>query len=219
MIDLHTHSFFSDGVLVPAEHLRRVEVLGYTAVAITDHADSSNLDFIIPRLIQVAKDLCLHSRTRLLPGIELTHVPPALIGPMVRKARDLGAQVVVVHGETIVEPVAAGTNLAAIEAGADILSHPGFIREDEARLAAKMGVFLELSGRKGHCLTNGFVAKMAQRTSANLIVNADAHTPGDFLTAEMARLVAMGAGLSEEEYRQVQINTQAFVEGIPRIGD
>lgn len=219
MIDLHTHSFFSDGVLVPAEHLRRVEVLGYTAVAITDHADSSNLDFIIPRLIQVARDLNPLSRTRLLPGVELTHVPPALIGPLVRKARELGAQVVVVHGETIVEPVAPGTNLAAIEAGADILSHPGFISEDEARLAAQMGVFLELSGRKGHCLTNGFVAKMAQRTGANLIVNADAHTPGDFLTAEMARLVAMGAGLSEDEYRQMQKNTQVFVEGIPRIGD
>lgn len=219
MIDLHTHSFFSDGVLVPAEHLRRVEVLGYTAVAITDHADSSNLDFIIPRLIQVARDLNPLSRTRLLPGVELTHVPPALIGPLVRKARELGAQVVVVHGETIVEPVAPGTNLAAIEAGADILSHPGFISEDEARLAAQKGVFLELSGRKGHCLTNGFVAKMAQRTGANLIVNADAHTPGDFLTAEMARLVAMGAGLSEDEYRQMQKNTQVFVEGIPRIGD
>ncbi len=219
MIDLHTHSFFSDGVLVPAEHLRRVEVLGYTAVAITDHADSSNLDFIIPRLIQVARDLNPLSRTRLLPGVELTHVPPALIGPLVRKARELGAQGVVVHGETIVEPVAPGTNLAAIEAGADILSHPGFISEDEARLAAQMGVFLELSGRKGHCLTNGFVAKMAQRTGANLIVNADAHTPGDFLTAEMARLVAMGAGLSEDEYRQMQKNIQAFVEGIPRIGD
>lgn len=219
MIDLHTHSFFSDGVLVPAEHLRRVEVLGYTAVAITDHADSSNLDFIIPRLIQVARDLNPLSRTRLLPGVELTHVPPALIGPLVRKARELGAQVVMVHGETIVEPVAPGTNLAAIEAGADILSHPGFISEDEARLAAQMGVFLELSGRKGHCLTNGFVAKMAQRTGANLIVNADAHTPGDFLTAEMARLVAMGAGLSEDEYRQMQKNIQTFVEGIPRIGD
>ncbi len=218
MIDLHTHSFFSDGVLVPAEHLRRVEVLGYTAVAITDHADSSNMDFIIPRMIQVAKDLGPHSRTRLLPGIELTHVPHALIGPMVRKARELGAQVVVVHGETIVEPVAAGTNMAAIEAGADILSHPGFIKEDEARLAAKNGVFLELSGRKGHCLTNGFVAKIALRNGAQLVINADAHTPGDFLTADMARMVALGAGLNEEEYRQVQINTQAFVEGIPLIG-
>ena len=217
MIDLHTHTFFSDGVLVPAEHLRRVEVLGYKAVAITDHADSSNMDFIIPRIIQAARDLRPFSRTRLLPGIELTHVPPALIGPMTRKARELGAQVVVVHGETIVEPVAAGTNMAAIEAGADILSHPGFLSEAEALLAAEKGVFLELSGRKGHCLTNGHVAKMALRAGARLVVNADAHTPGDFLTAEMARMVALGAGLSEAEYVQLQANINAFVNNLPEI--
>ncbi len=218
MIDLHTHTFFSDGALVPAEHLRRVEVLGYKAVAITDHADSSNMDFIIPRMIQAARDLNTHSRTRLLPGIELTHVPPALIASLTRKARQLGAQVVVVHGETIVEPVAPGTNMAAIEAGVDILSHPGFITVAEAELAARKGVFLELSGRKGHSLTNGHVAKMAMKTGARLVVNADAHAPGDFLTAEMARMVALGAGLTEEEYRQVQAHTQAFVDGLPLIG-
>ncbi len=217
MIDLHTHTFFSDGVLVPAEHLRRVEVLGYTAVAITDHADSSNMDFIIPRMIQAARDLNPFSKTRLLPGIELTHVPPALIGPMTRKARELGAQVVVVHGETIVEPVAPGTNMAAIEAGVDVLSHPGFLSEAEALLAAERGVFLELSGRKGHSLTNGHVAKVALRAGARLVVNADAHTPGDFLSADMARMVALGAGLSEAEYKQLQANMNAFVDGLPVI--
>lgn len=215
MIDLHTHTFFSDGALVPAEHLRRVEVLGYKAVAITDHADSSNLDFIIPRMIQAARDLNPHSRTRLLPGIELTHVPPALIAPLTRKARQLGAQVVVVHGETIVEPVAPGTNLAAIEAGVDILSHPGFLSPAEAELAAQNGVFIELSGRKGHSLTNGHVAKMALKFGAKLVVNADAHAPGDFLTAEMARMVALGAGLTEEEYEQIREHTSVFVAGLP----
>ena len=214
MIDLHTHTFFSDGALVPAEHLRRVEVLGYKAVAITDHADSSNMDFIIPRMIQAAKDLNPHSKTRLLPGIELTHVPPELIGRLTRKARELGAQVVVVHGETIVEPVAPGTNMAAIEAGVDVLSHPGFLSEEEALLAARMGVMIELTGRKGHCLTNGHVAKMALKTGAKMVVNADAHTPGDFLTAEMARFVALGAGLSEEDYKQIQLNMNGFVDGL-----
>lgn len=217
MIDLHTHTFFSDGALVPAELLRRVEILGYKAVAITDHADSSNMDFIIPRMIQAARDLNPFSNTRLLPGIELTHVPPALIGQLIRKARELGAQVVVVHGETIVEPVAPGTNMAAIEAGADILSHPGLLTEAEAFLAAERGVFIEISGRKGHCLTNGHVARMALRTGARLVVNADAHAPGDFLTADMARMVARGAGLSEEEYHQVRLNMNAFVDGLPEI--
>ncbi|NOQ45521.1 MAG: histidinol phosphate phosphatase domain-containing protein [Desulfobulbaceae bacterium] len=204
MIDLHSHTFFSDGALVPAEHLRRVEVLGYTAIAITDHVDSSNLDFIIPRIAQAAKDLNPISPTRLIVGIELTHVPPALIGSLTEKSRTLGAELVVVHGETPVEPVIPGTNRAAIEAGVDLLAHPGFITREEAQLAADKGVFLELSGRKGHCLTNGHVARMAKKTGALLAINADAHTPSDFLTAEMAEKVGLGAGLSKERYQQLR---------------
>ncbi len=211
MIDLHTHCLFSDGELVPAEHVRRVEVLGYEAIAITDHADSSNIDFIVPRMVTVAEDLNRHTTTRLLPGIELTHVPPALFAPLVQRARELGALVVVGHGETIVEPVRPGTNRAAIEAGVDILAHPGFITEEEAALAAKHHVFLELSGRKGHSLTNGHVAKMALAAGAGLVVCADAHGPGDFLTEEMAQKVALGAGLSLERYLKIREDMRQFV--------
>ncbi len=211
MIDLHTHTFFSDGALVPAEHLRRFEVLGYEAVAITDHADSSNIDFIVPRIIQAADDLNPLCRTRLLPGIELTHVPPALMKPLVLRARELGALVVVGHGETPVEPVIQGTNRAAIEAGVDVLAHPGFITEEEVKLAAKKGVLLELSARKGHCLTNGHVARMALKTGAGLAVCSDGHDPGDFMTGDMARTVAIGAGLSEDQYAKIRSDMAALV--------
>jgi len=204
MIDLHTHTFFSDGALVPAEHLRRFEFLGYEAVAITDHADSSNIDFIVPRIIQAAKDLNPFSKTRLIPGIELTHVPPALMKRLTLQARELGALLVVAHGETPVEPVAPGTNLAAIEAGVDLLAHPGFISEEEVKKAAEGGVFLELSGRKGHSLTNGYVAKMAIKYGANLAVNSDGHEPGDFMAAEKAKIVALGAGLNDDQYRELR---------------
>ncbi|HFQ89493.1 MAG TPA: histidinol phosphate phosphatase domain-containing protein [Desulfobulbus sp.] len=214
MIDIHSHTFFSDGALVPAEHLRRVEVLGYTAIAITDHADSSNLDFIIPRIVRAAEDLNPVSRTRLIPGIELTHVPPPLIAPLTRKARELGARIVVVHGETPVEPVAPGTNRAALEAGVDLLAHPGFLSEEDARLAAEKGIFLELSGRKGHSLTNGHVARLAEKTGARLAVNADAHDPGDFLTPEMAEKVGRGAGLDQERYRQLRQDMLELVNSI-----
>lgn len=214
MIDLHTHTFFSDGELVPAEHLRRVEVLQYRAVAITDHADSSNLDFIIPRLVQAAADLNKYSTTTLLPGIELTHVPPGMMAELVARARELGAKVVVGHGETVVEPVMPGTNLAALEAGVDILAHPGLLTQEEAELAAAKGIFLELSGRKGHSLTNGHVAKLALAAGARLAVNADAHGPGDFLTARLAELVALGAGLTPSRYRQIRTDMQAFVDNL-----
>jgi len=204
MIDLHSHTFFSDGALVPSEHVRRVEFLGYIAIAITDHADSSNIHFLIPNLIKVARDLNPITTTRLIVGVELTHVPPTLIGPIAAQSRALGAQLIVVHGETPVEPVLPGTNRAALEADIDILAHPGFITEEEAALAARKHILLELSGRKGHSLTNGHVAKMAEKTGALLAINADAHGPGDFLTAEMAEKVGLGAGLSRERYQQIR---------------
>jgi histidinol phosphatase-like PHP family hydrolase len=211
MIDLHTHTLFSDGVLVPAEHLRRFEVLGYEAVAITDHADSSNLDFIIPRIVRAAADLNHYSPTRLIPGIELTHIPPEMFKSLTARARELGALLVVAHGETPVEPVIPGTNRAALEAGVDLLAHPGFISEEEVRLAAEKGIFLELSGRKGHCLTNGHVARLAREAGALLAVNADAHEPGDFMSALRAECVGMGAGLSAVEYAQLRVNMATLV--------
>ncbi len=199
MFDLHCHSIFSDGELIPAELLQRVRVMGYEAVAITDHADHANIDLIVPRLVAAARALNQFSETRLIPGIEITHVPPPMIPELVSRARALGAEIVVVHGETLVEPVEPGTNLAAIKAGADILAHPGLISEEEVRLAAERGVFLELSGRKGHCLTNGHVAALARRYKAPLVINSDGHAPGDFMTQEFAFRVGLGAGLSEEE--------------------
>ena len=211
MIDLHSHTFFSDGALVPSEHVRRVEVLGYEAIAITDHADSSNIHILIPNLIKAARDLNPLTTTRLIVGVELTHVPPALIGPLTAQSRALGAQLIVVHGETPVEPVLPGTNRAALEAGVDILAHPGFITEEEAGLAARKNILLELSGRKGHSLTNGHVARMAERTGAPLAVNADAHAPGDFLTADMAEKVGLGAGLSRERYSNLRRDMAALV--------
>ena len=214
MIDLHTHSLFSDGELVPAEHVRRVEMLDYTAIAITDHADSSNIDFIVPRIVKVAADLNRYCDTKLLPGIELTHVPPEMFIELTAKARELGAKIVVAHGETPVEPVRSGTNRAALEADVDVLGHPGFISKEDAELAASKGILLELSGRKGHSLTNGHVVAMARAAGAKMAVNADAHGPGDFLSAKMAEIVALGAGLSAVEYAKVRADMSALVERV-----
>lgn len=205
MIDLHCHSIFSDGELIPSELVRRLEVKGYMAVAITDHADASNIDLIIPRMIKAARSINNNKniKTRLIAGIELTHVHPDDISALAREARGLGAQIVVCHGETLAEPVKEGTNSAAVRADIDILAHPGLITEEDATVAMKNGIFLELSGRKGHSLSNGHVLNIARKTGARLIVNSDAHAPQDLMSYEFAFNVAMGAGCSEEEARHI----------------
>lgn len=212
MIDLHVHTLFSDGELIPSELARRAAVKGYRAVAITDHADQSNIDFIIQRIGAVAEELGRDWGLTVIPGIELTHVAPARIAGVAHKARELGARLVVCHGETLSEPVAPGTNRAAIEAGVDILSHPGLISAEEVALAAERGVCLEITTRKGHSLTNGHVARLALEHGARLVVNTDSHAPGDLTDLETARKIARGAGLSEEQFEQCRRNSEELVE-------
>jgi histidinol phosphatase-like PHP family hydrolase len=104
--------------------------------------------------------------------------------------------IVVAHGETLVEPVHPGTNRAAIEARVDILAHPGLITKEEAELASKNGVHLEITARKGHSLSNGHVAWRAGEAGAKLVIDTDTHEPGDLITDEFARNILLGAGLS-----------------------
>ena len=214
MVDLHTHSLFSDGELLPSELVRRLENMGYSCVAITDHVDLSNLDFVIPRLINVATDLNQRQSVKVIPGAEITHVPPGLIESLVRKARELGAEIVLAHGETIIEPVAKGTNRAAILSGVDILAHPGLIEVEDLRLATERGVYLEISARHGHSFTNGYVARWAKEFGARLVLNSDAHSPHDLMTRQFAQMVAHGTGLGENAFEEMLGNSRDLIDKI-----
>lgn len=202
LIDFHTHTLFSDGELVPSELVRRAHQKGYRAIGITDHVDGSNLDFVIERIRKVARELNAFQDTVVIPGVEITHAPPGQIPELVVEARRLGAVLVVVHGESPVEPVAPGTNRAAIEACPDILAHPGFISSELALLAREKRVFLEITSRHGHSLTNGHVARMALEAGARLLINTDTHGPENLITRERAFQILMGAGLTETQAQE-----------------
>jgi len=214
MIDLHTHSLFSDGELLPSELARRLEDMDYTCVAITDHVDSSNLDFVVPRLVKVARDLNQRQSLRVIPGAEITHVHPELIESLVTEARGLGAEIVSVHGETIVEPVPKGTNRAAILSGVDILAHPGLITIEDIKLATESNVYLEITARYGHNMTNGYVAKWARELGAKLVLNSDAHSIHDLMTRQFAQMVAQGTGLGENALEEMLGNSRDLIEKI-----
>lgn len=203
-IDLHTHTLLSDGELVPSELVRRAEDLNHQAIALTDHVDSSNLEWVAKRTLEVSKGLNENLNIRVIPGVELTHVPPVKIPELAEKARKLSIELIVVHGETLVEPVMNGTNQSALECNeVNILAHPGLINIEQAELARDTQTYLELTSRRGHCITNGHVAKQAKKAGASLLVNTDTHSPSDLLTLEESLTVAEGAGLSEDEAREV----------------
>jgi histidinol phosphatase-like PHP family hydrolase len=203
MYDLHTHSILSDGEMLPTELVRRLAVMGYSTVAITDHVDASNITSVISTLLEVKESARLYG-VQLLAGVEITHVPPSQIAGLAQRAKGAGADIIVVHGETPVEPVAAGTNHAACACTeVDVLAHPGLVSIDDARLASQNGIALELTSRGGHNRTNGHVAHIAREASCQLVVDSDAHAPHDLLDERAKFVVAKGAGLTDAECQRV----------------
>jgi len=239
--DFHTHTVFSDGGMLPAGLMQRAIVRGCLGLAITDHVDSSNLEWVFENLLKFVEELGQEWQPAivpgadattapltamssdalakdwhlpLIPGVELTSVPPRKIAALTEKARSLGAKWVVVHGETIMEPVAPGTNRAAIEAGADLLSHPGLINPEDAARAAELGVHLEITAHKGHGMANGWVAQRARESGARLLLNTDCHVSAEMLDAKQRRAIAFGAGLTKKEVDQIWQNGRRIIERI-----
>ncbi|HMK54544.1 MAG TPA: histidinol phosphate phosphatase domain-containing protein [Methanobacteriaceae archaeon] len=202
-IDLHTHSIFSDGELLPSELARRASVLGHQALAITDHVDASNID-CVGKVIEAVRDIRENWDIEIIPGAEITHAPAEIIPKLAQMARKKGAEIIVVHGETLVEPVIEGTNWSAVNCpDVDVLAHPGLITLEEAEIARENDIALEISARKGHSLGNGHVVQVAMEVGAKLVVDTDTHAPEDLINYKTAEKIALGASLPENMLRIV----------------
>ena len=174
-IDLHMHSLFSDGELLPSELARRALKLNHEAIAITDHVDWSNVE-TIPAIQDAIDDINSNWDITVVLGAEVTHAPCESLDGIAARAKELGAKIVVVHGETLNEPVTPGTNRAAVESEhVDILGHPGLITIEEAEIAKENNIYLEL------------------------LVDTDTHAPSDLITYDKSYEIALGAGLTHEE--------------------
>jgi len=205
MFDLHVHSVFSDGELIPSEIARRMYAAGNRGFAITDHADFTNIPDILTKLLRIKEHMEMYEAEFLI-GVEITHIPPRLIGKAVELAWKEGAEIVVVHGETIAEPVKEGTNLAALNEEINILAHPGLMKEGEAELAKENGIYIEISARKGHCLGNGWISRLAEKYGFQLVINTDMHSPADIINDSTAEKILRGAGV--EDWRKVMENNE-----------
>ncbi|MFA5113298.1 MAG: histidinol phosphate phosphatase domain-containing protein [Candidatus Margulisiibacteriota bacterium] len=218
-VEFHCHSIFSDGALLPAALVREAEVRGHSALAITDHVDASNLEAVLKALTKFEKETRGQLPLKFFPGAEVSYVRPPFLAQYCRKARQNGARIIIVHGESPVEQVYPGTNHAAVkDAGlVDILAHPGNITEEDVILAAKNGVFLEITARKGHREGNRHVAEMARQFKAKCVVDTDCHNESDMITQEQAYSLCKEAGMTDEEALQtVRDNPQELIKRIER---
>ena len=203
MYNLHAHTFLSDGDLLPSEVAVRYQDKGYCLIAITDHADYSNIKQIAKSIVEFCKRWPKDSKIKVLPGIELTHLPPKQFKPLAALARKEGIKIIIAHGETCVEPVAENTNHLALMAGIDILAHPGLISDQDALLAKERGIFLEVTSRKGHRQTNLHVINQARKFGAKLILNNDSHTPEDIISPAEFIHIGLDSGLTTAEIDKI----------------
>lgn len=212
MYNLHTHTLLSDGVLLPSEVAVRYLSMGYKTIAITDHADYSNIESVVKSTLAFTRNWPKDCEISVLAGIELTHLPLKQFKPLAKYARSKGIKVIVAHGETRCEPVIKGTNLAALEADIDILAHPGLITAEEIKLAKRKGVFLELTSRKGHSQTNRYLAKYVLKLGARLILNNDSHAPEDIISPKQLARVGFNAGLTPKDIEKAYKEVARFIK-------
>lgn len=186
---------------------------GYKVIAITDHADYCNIKSLLAAITGFCNHWPKDSKIKVLPGVELTHIPLEQFNPLAKYARAHGAKVIIAHGETTLEPVIEGTNHAALLANIDILAHPGLISEEDTLLAKKRKIFLELTSRKAHASTNQHVAQLALKHGAKLILNNDSHEPEDIITPEELAEVGINSGLNKDEIERIYSNIEEFITG------
>ena len=214
--DFHTHTFLSDGSSSPIELIRFAYAYGYSCIGITDHGSYSTLE----RVIESTKKDCelaeKYWNIIAVPGIELTNIPAASVDEMARSAKELGISMVAVHGESIVEEVEEGTNLAALRSEyVDMLAHPGIMTSEEAKLAVKNDIYIEITKRVGHSLTNGRVVVVGREAGVRFLINSDSHSYQDLYRGDFQKEVALGSGLSNEEYeRIIDYNQKEFLKKI-----
>jgi histidinol phosphatase-like PHP family hydrolase len=200
--EFHTHTFYSDGVLSPAELIRYGVVKDYEVLAITDHVDFSNIEHVITSQKKQINEW--DGELKVLQGVELTHPPVKKIAKLASMAKKYGADIVICHGQTPNEPVEEGTNAAAVECDdIDILAHPGPITAYEAELARENDIYLEITSRAGHSRGNENVVKSAKESGAKLLVNTDMHKPEDLINQEQAYCLCLEVGLGKEEAETV----------------
>lgn len=196
--EFHSHTFLSDGQLHPVEHVRRAHVAGHNAIALTDHVGVHDVERVLSVLVKECEAVTQDWNIVALPGVEITHVAPSRIAEIAKRARKAGAQIVVVHGESPAEPVIRGTNSAAARCkDVDVLAHPGLVAAKDVKAAMEAGVYLEVTAKLAHAVTNGHVARLIEAHDAPFVVNGDVHSPDHFVTEQRARQVAQGAGLSK----------------------
>ena len=190
-IILHDGSSLREQGFSCSSALRYASLAGLRFAGLVLPSDGSNFSRLAELSKQVRR-LSLYANVEAWAGVELSHIPPALLPDAVMEAREAGAALVLVHGESIMDQVEEGTNFAAISAGADIVTHPGLIDAEAAVFAAEKGVALEFTSCPRHAFANAHTAAMALRHGAPLVRGSAARCAEELTTRALWPMIVRG---------------------------
>ena len=175
--------------------LHALEAAGISHAGLIAACTDMNFAFLGEFCRQV-RQISLYTRVTAWAGVELLNIPPALIRPAVAESRNCGAQIVLVHGESIMDAVEKGTNFAAIDAGVDILACPGMLDQAAADLAAERHVFVELSGSPRHAFANARTIAMCISSQVAIVCGSGASRAEELHSPELWSKIMEGADVS-----------------------
>lgn len=154
---------------------------------------------------EVIQKLAVYYDMQIFFGVQLRHIPPALLEETVRFYRSCGISLIGVYGESISDIVEKGTNFSAVMAKADILFNPGLIDEECVKLAKENNVFLEISTHPKHAYANAHIAKLANQYGAKLVLGSSAQILHEIHSPEMQSRFLKGACIeSHDSYELFQ---------------
>ena len=204
-----------------ASALRYAALAGLRCAGLVRTSDGGDLSRVGALAAQVRR-LSLYANVEAWLGVELRHVPPALLPDAVREAREAGAAFVMVYGESLSDQVEQGTNFAAVEAGADIIAHPGLIDAETAAFAAEKGVALEFTSCPRHAFCNAHTARMALEHGAALVRGSGASCAEALTTRALWPMIVKGADVfgmgqsSSKLFELLRKSEEDLVRGLMR---
>ena len=197
--DLHTHTDWSDGGFSIEAMVSAAEARGYDYYAITDHGEGPGVfgdialdDEALTAQAEAIADVAEDASIEVLHGVEANIGADGSIVPEDAVLADLDIVVASPHAALDADPEAATERLvSAVEHPAvDILGHPtGRLINSRPGLAPNMEVVAEAAAREGVAIevnanparldADGTAVRAAVDAGATIVVNTDAHAPGE----------------------------------------
>ncbi|MGA7910493.1 MAG: PHP domain-containing protein [Candidatus Dormiibacterota bacterium] len=215
--DVHSHSDWSDGKATMLEMAKGSEAMGYRYLGVTDHSPritvvhGLNAERLLAQSVQMAEVQKQVPGVTLLQGIEVDILEDGALDLPDAVLELLDIVIASPHVKLRQDPAAMTERMlrAASHPHVDVIGHPtgrrpgsreGASYDFEAvfKEAARHHVALEIDCDPARMDLSPEMARLAFECGCNFTLDADAHSPAEFVYVPMAMWMARRAGIPQD---------------------